>query len=258
MVSPQHPHGDTGDQSDGTGAKPHADVEDVLGFLDGITGPSAVDAGGDVVARLCRACVDLLDVTGASVSLSGDEDSRALWWSSDETAGRLAEAQYSLGVGPCRSALELVSPVLAADLAGGSDAERWPVFAQQALDLGVRAVFSLPLSTGGSTVGTLDLYRSEPGPLSAHDRAVAFPVADAITHAFLALEGGPGDGRGQWLDAAENDHEEVHQATGMLMVLLGLDAQQALARLRAHAFTRGQSVTEAARDIVTGKESLSD
>ncbi|MGR4880323.1 GAF and ANTAR domain-containing protein [Streptomyces sp. LARHCF249] len=213
-------------------------------------------AGHDVPAALCRACLDLMDVTGASVSLTGeDPDARALWWSSDDVAGRLAEAQYTLGDGPCLTAVTLVAPVLAADLTGGADAARWPVFAQQAVELGVRAVFSLPLGSSALAIGTLDLYRDSAGPLSERDRSFAFPAADAITTALLALQAqdtgqGPAD---SWLDEAETDHEEVHQATGMIMVHLGVDPHHALARLRAHAFARGQTVTEAAFDVIAGR-----
>lgn len=201
--------------------------------------------------------MDLLDITGASLSLYGDGDVRTPWWSSDPVAARLAEAQYTLGDGPCRAAVSMVAPVLAADLTAGADARRWPVFAQQAVELGVRAVFSLPLDSGTVAIGTLDLYRDTPGPLSERDRSFAFPAADAITTALLALHAqdppdGPGGGGGSWLDAAETDHAEVHQATGMIMVFLGVDPQQALARLRAHAFTQGQSVTQAARDVIAG------
>ncbi|WP_260614101.1 ANTAR domain-containing protein [Streptomyces sp. WAC07061] len=216
-------------------------------------------AGIDTPAALCRACVDILDVTGASVSLSGDSDAQTLWWSSDPVAGRLAEAQYTLGDGPCRSALALAAPVLAADLTRGIDARRWPVFAQQAVELGVRAVFSIPLAAAGLAVGSLDLYRDRPGPLSERDRSFAFPAADAITTALLALEAhAPPGEEGTWLDAAESDHEEVHQATGMIMVCLELNPQQALARLRAHAFARGQSVTEAAREVLAGRVRFDD
>ncbi|MBT2478847.1 ANTAR domain-containing protein [Streptomyces sp. ISL-94] len=252
---------DEGDGFADVPSAPGSDTDEALRRLSmaaAATG-SGPEGAGNAVAGLCRPCVDLLDITGVSVSLSGGDDVRALWWSSDETAGRLAEAQYTLGDGPSHSAMELMAPVLAADLTSGTDALRWPVFAQQAVELGVRAVFSLPLSPAGIlAMGTLDLYRRDPGPLSESDRALAFPAADAITDAFLALGNLPGGEPGRWLDAAENGHEEVHQATGMLMVFLELDPQQALARLRAHAFARGQSVTEAARDVIAGRETLRD
>lgn len=212
--------------------------------------------GMDVPAALCRACVDLMDVTGASVSLAGaNGETQTPWWSSDEVAGRLAEAQYTLGNGPCRTALTHVAPVMAADLAGGADAARWPVFAQQAVELGVRAVFSLPLGGTAVVFGTLDLYRASAGPLSERDRSLAFPAADAITTALLNLHAHDAEHHlaGAWLDGSETDHEEVHQATGMIMVHLGADPHHALARLRAHAFAKGQSVTEAAFDVIAGR-----
>lgn len=214
--------------------------------------------GEDVVsapARLSQICADLLDVTGASVSLSGrSSDTEALWWSSDPVAALLAEAQYSLGDGPCRTARALAAPVLAEDLAG-TDSRRWPVFAQRAVELGVRAVFSLPLGGDAVTIGSLDLYRRAPGPLSRRDTARAFTVGDAITLALMRVQSrteasaDPGE-LTSWLDGAESDHEEVHYATGILMVQLGVDPQHALARLRAYAFAEGRSVTEAARDVV--------
>ncbi|MEU3459260.1 GAF and ANTAR domain-containing protein [Streptomyces sp. NPDC006733] len=210
--------------------------------------------GTDVPAALCRACVDLMDVSGVSLSLSGaDLDTRTLWWSSDPVAGRLAEAQYTLGDGPWRTAVSLVAPVLADDLSGGADAARWPVFAAQAVALGVRAVFSVPLGSSAVAIGTLDLYRDRAGPLSPRDRSFAFAAADAITTALLALQRQDDRLDGSWLDEAETDHEDVHYATGMIMVHLGVDPHQALARLRAHAFTRGQSVTAAAGDVIAGK-----
>lgn len=213
-------------------------------------------AATDAPAALCRACVDLMDVTGASVSLAGeDPDTRTLWWSSDHRAGRLAEAQYTLGDGPCRTALTDVAPVQAADLASGADALRWPLFAQQAVALGVRAVFSLPLGRSAIAIGTLDLYRDSPGPLSDRDRSFAFPAAHAITTALLALQAQESRDApaGSWLEGAEADYEEVHQATGMIMVHLGVDPRIALARLRAHAFANGQTVTEAAFDVIAGR-----
>jgi hypothetical protein len=209
-----------------------------------------------VPGRLCQVCVDLLDVSGASVSLSGGSpDVGALWWSSDPVAARLAEAQYSLGDGPCRTARALVAPVLAADLTGGPDARRWPVFAQRAVELGVRAVFSLPLGGDVMVVGSLDLYRREPGPLSRGDTACAFTAGDAITLALMKVQSRTdgalvGGDRHAWLGEAESDHEEVHYATGMLMVQLGVDPQHALARLRAYAFAEGRTLTEAARDVL--------
>ncbi|WP_329276614.1 GAF and ANTAR domain-containing protein [Streptomyces sp. NBC_01451] len=211
-----------------------------------------------VPAALCQATLRLLPVTGVSVSLGAGNSVRALWCASDETAARIAEAQYTLGDGPCRAALELAAPVLAADLTGGPDARRWPVFSQAAVELGVRAVFSLPLGTSGQAIGTLDLYRDAVGALSERELRIALLVRDAVTYAVLnQLPGAEDNGRSanggvaSWVEAAAADHAEVHQAVGMIMVQLGIDPRQALDRMRARAFAQGRTVTEVARDVLT-------
>lgn len=207
-----------------------------------------------VPARLCQVCVDRLPVTGASISLNGDRTSRMVWWSSDEVAGLLAEAQYSLGEGPCQRAVDLAAPVLASDLSAGPDARRWPAFAGQAVAMGVRAVFSLPLGVEAEAVGTFDLYRDVPGEMAVGDLNSALLAADAIMFALVNLQASTVlDGSASWLKGAEVNRDEVQQATGMIMFYLDAEPQQALARLRAHAFVHGQSVSEAARDVIERK-----
>ncbi|MEW2565528.1 GAF and ANTAR domain-containing protein [Streptomyces sp. NPDC047070] len=234
-----------------------SDVEDRRRVTDAFTSLASSSEVRRVPELLCAACVDLLPVTGASISITGSRTARALWCASDDTAARLAEAQYTLGDGPCQSALDRAAPVLAPDLTQGPDARRWPVFAHQAVELGVRAVFSLPLGAGALAIGTLDLYRDIAGALSARDLRIALLVRDAVTFAVLNLEAASDDfvsaneaGVASWVDAAEADHIEVHQAVGMVMVQLGVDPEQALDRLRARAFSEGRTVTEVAQKVL--------
>jgi AmiR/NasT family two-component response regulator len=106
---------------------------------------------------------------------------------------------------------------------------------------------------GAIRFGALDLYRALPGPLSSEQVADALVYAD--TAGMLLLDATAATGR----DAAElewqhNDrtggHAVVHQATGMLLVQLGVDAETAFARLRAHAYAAGLPLAQVARDIV--------
>ncbi|MGA5193187.1 hypothetical protein [Streptomyces exfoliatus] len=90
--------------------RPRFSAQEAQRFSEAFAGAVSGVPASQVPEVLCRACVDLLDITGASISLVGDADARALWWSSDERAGRLAEAQYTLGDGPCRTAMTLVAP----------------------------------------------------------------------------------------------------------------------------------------------------
>ncbi|MEW2048188.1 GAF and ANTAR domain-containing protein [Streptomyces sp. NPDC005476] len=203
---------------------------------------------------LCRACTALLpELSGLSVSVTGkDADAGVVLCASDEVAARLAEIQYTLGEGPCMEAVRLRAPVFAADLGSAPDNRRWPLFSMQAARAGARAAFSVPLTGAGGALGTLDLYRDAPGSLSADQVRTALLVADAVTMAVIALDhaSANGDGAVTWLEGAEADREEVHQATGMIMVQLGVSAQEALVRLRARAFAQGRTSTEVARDVI--------
>ncbi|MBR8642726.1 GAF and ANTAR domain-containing protein [Streptomyces tuirus] len=207
---------------------------------------------GEVPGRLCEVAVELLPVTGASVSLRSDGMPVQVSASSAHAA-HLAQIQATLGDGPCQSAVEDGAPVLACDLTSGRDADRWPVFAQQATAAGVRAVYAVPLGSDALCVGTLDLYRDRPGGLTDRQLCVAGLVAGVMTVALMSLprgeEAGSRDGEA-WLSGLAGDHDEVYQAVGMIMAQLGVGADDALARLRGDAFAHGCTVVEAARDVI--------
>jgi ANTAR domain len=205
-------------------------------------------------ARLCEMCVQLLPVTGASISLRGRDSIGATLYATDPVAARLAEAQVTLGTGPCTSAWDSGAPALAPDLAAGNQLLRWPMFCAAAAELGVRAAFSFPLSVGASSAGTLDLYRDAPGSLSPAQVRMGLLAADTAVLAVLRLSdrGGAQEDEGGlvWLGPVESGHEQVHQATGMVMMMLEVGPEEALLRLRARAFTTGTSLSALARRVV--------
>jgi hypothetical protein len=214
-----------------------------------------------VPGALCQACVRLLPISGSSVSISGGKGVRVTWCASDRVAARLAELQYTVGDGPCQTALDQGAPVVAADLTDGPDARRWPIFAHEAVALGVRAVFSLPLGVSGAAIGTLDLYSESAGGLTEQDMRTALWVRDAVTYALMSLQVAGHDSAEEdredevasWVAASEADHTEVYQAVGMVMVQLGLDPEQALDRLRARAYAEGRTVSQLSREVLSRK-----
>jgi GAF domain-containing protein len=206
----------------------------------------------EIPERLCEVAVELLPVVGASVALHSDGMPVRVSASSEQAAF-LAEIQATLGDGPCLHAARTGAPVLACDLTSGEDAGRWPVFAQQATAAGVRAVYALPLGNDSVCVGTLDLYRDTPGELTARELRTALLVAGVMTVALMALPRGEENGsRGadSWLSGLAADQDEVYQAVGMIMAQLGVGSEEALARLRAHAFARSRTALDVAHDVV--------
>lgn len=208
----------------------------------------------EVPEALCQACVELLPwASGLSVSVFGqDPDTGVVLFASDTVATRIAEIQYTLGEGPCAEAVRLLAPVFAPDLTRAPDTRRWPLFCDQAAKAGAQAVFSMPLTVASTSLGTLDLYRREAGSPSDDQVGTALLVADAVTLAVIALDQGSAGANGvvTWLQGAEADREEVHQATGMIMVQLGVGAEEAVLLLRARAFAQGRTTTEIARAII--------
>jgi len=219
---------------------------------------------GEFVGRLCHLGPRLLPVDGASVSLLAEGAARQLLCSTDETAARLCEAQFSFGSGPGLHAFAEGTPVLVGDLGRVAEAERWPLFAHRAVELETAALFAFPLCVGAIAVGTLDLYRRSPGRLTAPEIGAALLLADAVTLGVLRLyaTGGEaayrrGDGELSWLPG-QADYDEVHQATGMVMVQCGVGPEEALLRLRARAFALGMDLTALAREVVSRRVRLDE
>ncbi|MFF4907699.1 GAF and ANTAR domain-containing protein [Streptomyces sp. NPDC001260] len=222
----------------------HARAEAVIAGLSGAR-PE------EIPGRMCAALVELLPVSGASVSLRSDGVPVRIS-ASDEAASYLAELQATVGEGPGTLAGRLGATVLACDLTAGRDPQRWPVFAHQATAAGVAAVYSLPLGIDALCVGTLDLYRGTPGELTERQLRTARRAAWLLTEALVTLPWAECGERGDepWVCGLVADHDEINQAVGMIMAQFGADAAEALARLRGHAFVLGRTVLEVARDVV--------
>lgn len=199
---------------------------------------------------ICRAYVDGLDIDGASMSVLTATPARETLSATDDTAALLEELQFTLNEGPCLDAAVTAAPVLVPDVQDPTDTRGWPVFAAAVGErTGVRALFALPLQWGAINLGVLDLYRRLPGELSAEQRRDAFAAADVASLMLLAHRTDP-TGAGGWLDSTAASRAEVHQATGMVLVQLGVTATVALARLRAYAFTHDRLLVDVARDVV--------
>ncbi|GAB3980701.1 GAF and ANTAR domain-containing protein [Plantactinospora veratri] len=201
------------------------------------------------VEHVCAAVMSATRVDGATVTVLGT-GFRETVYASDDVASDLAELTMTLGEGPAADAVA-GAPELVADLTAPECLVRWPVFAPAALRTGVRAVFALPLRVGAARIGVLDLYRARPGLLGREQLADALMLADAACALLLdaAQHDRPRPG-GRWPERAGLHHPEVHQATGMVTVQLGVSAAVALIRLRAYAYSHDRRLRDVASDVV--------
>jgi hypothetical protein len=199
---------------------------------------------------LCEQFVDLVPVSGASITVFRRPGAQSTICVSDEMAVQLDHLQFDLGEGPRWETARTGQASVGVDVRGGSN-DSWPVFGAAAARLGVGAVFSFPLRRGIHLLGVADLYRREVGPLGVAATARALQLTHQI--AGPAAEGAKrsAESRVEQIRDAPALRRQVHQATGMILSQLGVDADEAFVRLQAHAFDKGRTVEDIAHDVVT-------
>jgi ANTAR domain len=210
---------------------------------------------------ICAVAVSSARLSGAWVVASRGSGPDFVMGVAGPVSEQLAELQLTLGEGPCHDVLASAAPVLAGHLGDEEFSRRWPAFTPAALQLGVRAVFALPLMVGAIRCGLLGLYRDSPGPLPDRQFGDLLIVADTATMMLLSgadADSADGDGTasedraaldGQAQDLALH-RTEIDQATGMLTVQLGVPAAEAFDRLRAYAYSQDRRLADVAGDIV--------
>lgn len=214
--------------------------------------------GTDAADRLCRACVQLLDIDAAAISLVFDGTNVGTLGASDAWARMYDELQFTMGEGPCLDSVAQQAPVSVADLADPAEL-RWPAYGPVMVSYQVRTVHAIPVVVAGEYIGALDLFWTQPTVLDAEHLAAMvmaaelaqMPVLDLLSADLHAAAANPDSNA--WAELNTLSRAEVSQATGMVMAQLGIEAAAALARLRAHAYTVGQSASEVARDIIDRK-----
>lgn len=205
---------------------------------------------------LCSTCVARLRVTGAGVLLIGHGEHQGTVCATDEAIRVVDDAQSTTGTGPCIEAWRHGEPVLIPDLE--AEAGRWPEVSKKALTAGVRALFALPLRADGETIGALDLYRSQPGPLSDDELAEGQRLAGVAAWTVLAAPVGAGQpDQPEGLSYVPEHRVRIEQAKGMAAAQLGVDIPVALGRLCTVVSDRGQSLTQVAEDLLDGRLHLS-
>lgn len=203
-----------------------------------------------VLELLARLCVELIGVEAAGLLLADDSGALRVAAASGERAARLLGlAERNSSACPGLDCYRDGAPVTAPDL--GRDGARWPAFAHHALRSGYPAIFALPLRRRQEVIGALTLFRTTPGPLPAHESALAQALADATTvgilqrrarhrHELLSAQ----------LQSALHSRVLVEQAKGALAERWNIPADEAFTILRHHARTRRTRLADLARAVL--------
>jgi hypothetical protein len=197
--------------------------------------------------RLCRAAQRDLPASGVGLSLVSEDGNLLTAAASSAASALVEELQFTMGEGPCLAAVSSRQPVLVPDLSRA--VSRWPGYGPSAYAHGVRAVFAFPLQTGSARLGALDVYLDRPGALSASVLARAGVYAEVAMDTMVEDDRGANETMSELLDGDES-RLEVYQGQGMVMARLGIDANEALARMRAHAYANDCRLRDVADDVI--------
>lgn len=205
----------------------------------------------DLMVLLTERCVELLDASAAGLLLARVDGTLRVMAATSEAIGTVELFEAQNDEGPCRDCYHSGVPVSVTDLS--DEAERWPRFSPVATSAGFRAAHALPLRLRGQVLGALNLFRTEPVPLSTSDIATGQALADVATISLLqsrALR--EVQTVAEQLEEALNSRVAVEQAKGVIAERLGIGMDEAFSRLRRFSRTRQSRLTDVAHEVIAG------
>ncbi len=212
------------------------------------------DGASPSLLHAVMACAQVLSAMGAGLSMTRDGGILEPLLATSPEVDDLDELQFALGEGPSGDAIATGAPVLETDLAGVAAGHRWPAFASAGAERGVRGTFAFPVGAGAAKVGVLSVYRWEPGPLRADQVKDALVFADAVFVLALDHRRGLSTDLDEVIEAAFTARRaEVHQAAGLVAAQQRIGVTDALALLRAHAYSSAVPLHRIATDVMAGR-----
>ena len=207
----------------------------------------------DLLTELTERCVDMLDVDAAGFLLADPLGQLRLLAATSEQARELELFQLQADEGPCVDCHSTGQPVSVSDL--GAERDRWPRFAQAALDAGFASVHAIPMRAAGTVLGALGLFGSHPGALNDADLLVGQTLTHIACVAILQEHPHTPATVMPRLRAALARRVVVEQAKGFLHERLEVSIEEAFALLRVYARRQNEHLTDVARRLVTDRQS---
>jgi len=205
----------------------------------------------DFLHTLATRSVDLLDADAAGIMLADQHGGLHVMASSAEEARLLELYELQNNEGPCLDCFRTGRPVARGDLAAMRSS--WPAFTEQLLGLGFHSAQAVPMRLRDDTIGALNLFRLEPGRLSAADLEIGQAMADVATVGLIQERAiAASELLAAQLQTALTSRVQLEQAKGVLAQRAGLPMDQAFQLMRDYARSRGRRLSDVAAQIIEG------
>lgn len=198
-----------------------------------------------------------MGVDGAGIMLADDNGDLRFVSASDDKVRLIEHVQIEAGEGPCVLAARTGETVFTDDLQVGDP--RFPTFSLRAAAAGLRAVHSFPMRIENERFGAMNLYRSEPGPLSDAAVTAGRIFADMST-AYLMSARRIDDATRMThqLRAALDRSGPIEQAKGYLAHATGGSPTESFEIVRSYARTKRLRLDQVCRQLVEGGLSVEE
>ncbi|MFI6563985.1 GAF and ANTAR domain-containing protein [Streptomyces sp. NPDC050534] len=225
-----------------------ADAPDIPGLV-----AAATQAGHGLTALDPSSCAVTLGLDSLTICLIDHAGLELVWYDPADTAGvAFEDLQYTLGEGPTVDAARTGEPVLVPDLYTVPE-RRWPALLAATHRKSPHAAYAVPLNLGAARLGVLTGHRDTTRSLTRPQMSQLLALAEGAT-TILTTPHGIHDMSSS--NPLPLHRALIHQATGALTVMLDIPLDQALARLRAYAFTHNLPLLDVADDVVHHRADL--
>jgi GAF domain-containing protein len=209
----------------------------------------------DLLHTLVDESVGILDAAAAGLVLVDPAGDLQVMASTSEESQLVEVLQLEAGTGPCVDCYRTGAVVAIDDIATQGD--RWPLFQSSALSQGFRSLHAVPMRLRSRTIGALNLFGHEAGPLPADDAAIAQAFADVATITLLQERAARETALiNEQLQRALNSRILIEQAKGVIAHTSNVDMNAAFALLRGYARAHNRTLYETADMIINRKVSL--
>lgn len=200
-------------------------------------------------------CADVLGVSAAGVLLADQRGALRVAAASTEQTRLLELLQLQTDKGPCPECFHSGRPIEVADLS--TAIHRWPQFTSQARRAGFASVHALPMRLRTDVIGALNLFGTQPGALDQDTLRLAQALADVATIGLLQARAiRHRETLAEQLQTALNSRIIIEQAKGVIAERRHLDMEQSFRVLRGTARTSNRRLSDLARAVVDGLETL--
>lgn len=200
---------------------------------------------------LTERCVELLDVHAAGLLLADGRGALRLVAASTSQAEVLELFQLQEQEGPCLDSYRNGQVVTLPDMTQTEHAQRWPQFTAAAGEVGYAGVHAIPMRLREETIGTLNLFGTQPGGLDETTARVGQALVDVATISVLQERAvHHHEMVTEQLQTALNSRVTIEQAKGILAERHHFTPEQAFTTLRRYARSHNQRLADLASQII--------